>query len=107
MFATDVENRAIILRSVGLGIFIFKDKLERGPMFPIKERVSKRWIMIMFFHHVLSVKGTIRGECVAGLGVCFCCGSTDHKLRHCPWAVKNENDSRRRSQPYPSRGPPK
>ena len=46
------------------------------------------------------------GECVAGLGVCFVCGSTDHKLRHCPWAVKNENDSRRRSQPYPSRGPP-
>ena len=47
------------------------------------------------------------GECLAGMGVCFSCGSTDHKLRHCPWAVKNEKDSRRRSQPYPSRGPPK
>ena len=46
------------------------------------------------------------GECLAGMGVCFNCGATDHKLRHCPWAFKNEKDSRRRSQPYPSKGPP-
>ena len=47
------------------------------------------------------------GECLAGMGVGGSCGSTDHKLRHCPWVVKNEKDSCRRSQPYPSRGPPK
>ncbi|XP_049356979.1 uncharacterized protein LOC125821604 [Solanum verrucosum] len=45
------------------------------------------------------------GECLAGSNVCFGCGNLGHKIRHCPTISRNEGDSRRISQPYPSSGP--
>ncbi|XP_049359575.1 uncharacterized protein LOC125824266 [Solanum verrucosum] len=45
------------------------------------------------------------GECLAGSYVCFGCGELGHNIRHCPKVSRNEEDSRRRSQPYPSSGP--
>ncbi|XP_049378140.1 uncharacterized protein LOC125842904 [Solanum stenotomum] len=45
------------------------------------------------------------GECLACSNICFGCGDLGHKIRHCPKIARNEKDSRRRSQPYPSSGP--
>jgi len=45
------------------------------------------------------------GKCLAGSNVCFGCGELGHKIRHCPTVARNEGDSRRRSQPYPSSDP--
>ncbi|XP_049378133.1 uncharacterized protein LOC125842894 [Solanum stenotomum] len=45
------------------------------------------------------------GKCLAGSNSCFGCGKTDQKIRNCPSVAKNEGDTRRRGQPYPSSGP--
>ncbi|XP_049357062.1 uncharacterized protein LOC125821721 [Solanum verrucosum] len=44
-------------------------------------------------------------KCLEGSNTCFGCGKMDHKMRNCPSVEKNEGDSPRRAQPYPSSGP--
>ncbi|XP_049381553.1 uncharacterized protein LOC125846146 [Solanum stenotomum] len=46
-----------------------------------------------------------KGKCLAGTNACFGCGKMDHEIRDCPSVSKNEGDSLRRAQPYPSSGP--
>ncbi|XP_049359580.1 uncharacterized protein LOC125824277 [Solanum verrucosum] len=45
------------------------------------------------------------GKCLAGSNVCFGCHKIDHKIRNCPSVARNEGDSPRRAQPYPSSDP--
>ncbi|XP_049367973.1 uncharacterized protein LOC125832826 [Solanum verrucosum] len=45
------------------------------------------------------------GKCLAGSNACFGYGKMDHKIKNFPSVSRNEGDTRRRAQHYPSSGP--
>jgi len=42
------------------------------------------------------------GKCLASSNACLGCGKLDHKIKNRPSVSRNEGDTRRRAQPYPS-----